>query len=54
MASVRCPNCADEIVPLPVERDEEPTHYVCPSCRARLTLDVVDQYLALEEEEASG
>lgn len=54
MATVRCPHCGDEIVPLPIERDEGPTRYLCPSCREGLTLDVVDQYVALEEEEASG
>jgi DNA-directed RNA polymerase subunit RPC12/RpoP len=55
MATVRCPSCGEEIIPLPVERGEEgPTQYVCPSCRHPLTLDVVDHYLALEEEEASG
>lgn len=55
MATVRCPSCAEEIVPLPVERAEEgPTRYVCPSCRNQLTIDVIDLYEALEEEEASG
>jgi transposase-like protein len=56
MATVRCPSCGDEIVPLPVEPegDEGPTRYVCPSCRSPLTIGVVDAYLALEEEEASG
>jgi hypothetical protein len=55
MATVRCPSCAEEIIPFPVERAEEgPTLYVCPSCRNRLTIDVIDQYEALEEEEASG
>ncbi len=56
MATVRCPFCLEEIVPFPVESDadEGPTRYDCPSCRRRLTIDVVDEYLALEEEEASG
>ena len=56
MATVRCPFCGDEIVPLPVEPegDEGPTRYVCPSCRRRLTIGVIDEYLTLEEEEASG
>jgi transposase-like protein len=56
MATVRCPSCGDEIVPFPVEPegDEAPTRYVCPSCRSSLTIGVVDAYLALEEEEASG
>lgn len=55
MASVRCPFCGDEIVPFPVERGEEvPTRYLCPTCRRQLTVDVIDEYLALEEEEASG
>lgn len=54
MATVRCPACGDDIVPFPVERDEGATQYVCPSCRRRLTIDVVDLYLTLEEEEAAG
>jgi DNA-directed RNA polymerase subunit RPC12/RpoP len=54
MATVRCPTCGEEIIPLPVEREESSTQYLCPSCRSPLTVDVVDQYLALEEEEASG
>lgn len=56
MATVRCPFCGEEIVPLLVEPDvdEGPTLYDCPECRRRLTIDVVDEYLALEEEEASG
>jgi hypothetical protein len=56
MATVRCPSCGDEIVPLPVEPegDEGPTGYICPTCREALTVGVVDAYLALEEEEASG
>jgi hypothetical protein len=56
MATVRCPSCRDEIVPLPVEpeADEGPTTYVCSACRRPLTIGVVDEYLALEEEEASG
>jgi DNA-directed RNA polymerase subunit RPC12/RpoP len=56
MATIRCPSCGDEIVPLPVEAegDEGPTSYVCPTCRRPLTIGVVDEYLALEEEEASG
>jgi len=56
VATVRCPHCGEEIVPLPVETegDEGPTLYDCPSCRKRLTIDAVDEYLALEEEEASG
>jgi DNA-directed RNA polymerase subunit RPC12/RpoP len=56
MATVRCPSCGDEIVPFPVEpeADEGPTRYICPTCRNTLTIDVVDTYLALEEEEASG
>lgn len=54
MATVRCPSCGEEIVPLPVEREEGPTRYVCPSCRRQLTVEVVDEYLELEEEEASG
>jgi transposase-like protein len=54
MATVRCPSCGEEIIPLPVEREEGPTHYVCPSCRNSLTVDVIDLYEALEEEEASG
>jgi hypothetical protein len=55
MATVRCPSCGEEIIPFPVEREEEgPTQYLCPSCRHPLTLDVVDHYVALEEEEASG
>lgn len=54
MATVRCPSCAEEIVPLPVEREEGPIQYLCPSCRSRLTVDVIDLYMALEEEEASG
>ncbi len=56
MATVRCPSCGDEIVPLPVESedDEGPTRYVCPTCRQPLTIGVVDAYQALEEEEASG
>jgi hypothetical protein len=56
MATVRCPFCGDEIVPLAVEseEDEGPTRYVCPTCRRQLTVGVVDAYLAAEEEEASG
>jgi transposase-like protein len=56
VATVACPSCGDEIVPFPVEPDEDegPTRYVCPSCRRQLTIGVVDSYLALEEEEASG
>jgi DNA-directed RNA polymerase subunit RPC12/RpoP len=54
MATVRCPSCGEEIVPLPVEREEGPTQYMCPACRSRLSVDVIDQYEALEEEEASG
>jgi DNA-directed RNA polymerase subunit RPC12/RpoP len=56
MATVRCPSCGDEIVPFPVEpgEDEGPTSYVCPTCRQDLPIGVVDDYLALEEEEASG
>lgn len=41
-------------MPLPMEREEGPTIYLCPSCRRQLTVDVVDEYVALEEEEASG
>jgi len=55
MATVRCPSCGEEIIPFPVEREEEgPTRYLCPACRHPLTLDVIDLYVALEEEEASG
>jgi DNA-directed RNA polymerase subunit RPC12/RpoP len=56
MATVRCPFCGEEIVPYPVEpeEDEGPTRYVCPVCRQRLTITVIDEYLAREEEEASG
>jgi DNA-directed RNA polymerase subunit RPC12/RpoP len=56
MAAIRCPSCGDEIVPFPVEPegDEGPTRYICPTCRDALTIGVVDAYLALEEEEASG
>lgn len=56
MATVRCPFCGEEIVPFPVERgeDEGPTRYVCPECRHQLTVGTVDEYLAAEEEEASG
>jgi DNA-directed RNA polymerase subunit RPC12/RpoP len=56
VATVRCPSCGDEIVPFPVEPDvdEGPTQYVCPACRNQLTIGVVDDYLRLEEEEASG
>jgi hypothetical protein len=56
VATVRCPHCGEEIVPVLVEPegDEGPTLYDCPSCRQRLTVDVVDEYLAVEEEEASG
>lgn len=56
MASARCPSCGDEIVPLAIEPQEEegPTRYVCPTCRQPLTIEVVDEYLAREEEEASG
>jgi DNA-directed RNA polymerase subunit RPC12/RpoP len=54
MPTVRCPSCGEEIVPFPKEQEEGPTVYVCPSCRQPLTLDVIDVYLALEEEEASG
>jgi hypothetical protein len=55
MATVRCPFCGEDIVPFPVERAEEaPTQYVCPVCRRRLTVGVVDEYLEREEEEASG
>jgi DNA-directed RNA polymerase subunit RPC12/RpoP len=55
MATVRCPICGEEIIPLPVEReDSSSTQYICPSCRSPLTIDVIDQYVALEEEEASG
>jgi DNA-directed RNA polymerase subunit RPC12/RpoP len=54
MATVRCPSCGEEIIPLPVEREGVSTSYLCPSCRDPLTLDVIDQYVALEEEEASG
>jgi DNA-directed RNA polymerase subunit RPC12/RpoP len=53
MATVRCPSCGEEIIPLPKEQ-EGPTQYLCPACRRQLTIDVIDQYLALEEEEASG
>ncbi len=54
MATVPCSSCGDDIVPLPVEREEGATQYVCPSCRTRLTIDVVDEYLVREEEEAAG
>ena len=56
MASVRCPRCGDEIVPLPIEpeTDEAAPQYLCPSCREPLTVGVVDEYLGLEEEEVSG
>lgn len=54
MATVRCPSCGEEIIPFPVEREGASTQYLCPSCRSPLTLDVIDQYVALEEEEASG
>ncbi len=54
MATVRCPACADEISPIAVEPEEGATHYLCPSCRRPLTVDVVDEYIALEDEEASG
>lgn len=54
MATVRCPFCGEDIVPFPVEPEEEgATHYVCPVCRRRLTIGVVDEYLQREEEEAS-
>jgi transposase-like protein len=52
---VRCPFCGEEIMPLPKEQGQErATTYLCPSCRRQLTVDVIDEYLALEEEEASG
>lgn len=55
MATVRCPSCGDDVVPFPLEREEESaTQYVCPTCRSKLTIDVVDEYMRLEEEEASG
>jgi hypothetical protein len=57
VASVRCPHCGEDIVPLPVEptETEGPTRYFdCPSCRQRLPIETVDEYLALEEEEASS
>jgi hypothetical protein len=54
MPTVRCPFCGEEIMPLPKEQEEGPTLYLCPSCRRQLTIDVIDVYLALEEEEASG
>ncbi|MGH2692389.1 MAG: hypothetical protein ACRDHM_07770 [Actinomycetota bacterium] len=57
MASVRCPHCGDDIVPVPVESGETegPTRYFdCPSCRQRLPIETIDEYMALEEEEASG
>lgn len=43
-------------MPLAIEVPEEEgaAHYVCPTCRRPLTIDVVDEYLAREEEEASG
>lgn len=55
MPTVRCPFCGEEIMPLPKERGEEgATLYLCPSCRRQLTVEVIDEYLALEEEETSG
>ncbi len=54
MATVRCPWCGEDIQPFPLEREEGPTLYVCPQCRRQLTIEVVDEYLALEEEEAAG
>ncbi len=55
MATVRCPFCGEDIVPFPVERGEEtPVRYVCPVCREQLTIGTVDEYLAREEEDASG
>ncbi len=54
MATVRCPVCREEISPIPLEREEGATRYLCPTCRQPLTGDVVDEFLAIEEEEASG
>lgn len=56
MATVRCPFCAEEIVPVSIEdeAEEAATRYLCPECRRRLTVGAVDEYLAAEEEEASG
>jgi DNA-directed RNA polymerase subunit RPC12/RpoP len=56
MATIRCPSCGDEVVPFPLERgtDEGPTSYVCPTCRSPLTIELVDEYLAREEDEAAG
>lgn len=56
MATIRCPFCGEEIVPLPVEdeAEESATRYLCPECRNRLPVGAVDDYLAAEEEEASG
>lgn len=41
---------------MPIEpgADEGPTLYSCPACRRQLTIDVIDEYMRLEEEEAAG
>jgi hypothetical protein len=55
VASVRCPFCGDDIVPIPVESEaEEPTTlYDCPSCRRRLPAETVEEYAFAEDEESS-
>jgi hypothetical protein len=54
VATVRCPFCLDDIVPVPVESDEgeaPTTVYDCPSCRRRLPVETVEEYALAEEEE---
>ena len=57
MATVRCPFCLDDIVPVPVESDEDEaptTVYDCPSCRRRLPPETVEEFALAEEEELPG
>ena len=56
MATVRCPFCGDEIVPVPVEPEgEEPTTlFDCSSCRRRLPAETVEEFVLAEEDEPSG